>query len=205
MMPNVTRRKTLLAAGALGMAALAGRGHAHTLAPSGAGPTLRPDGWDADAPPELAFLFEARVQLHLPPMDIGQTPDGRRVIFLVSGGTFDGPHLRGRVVPNGGADWVRIRPDGTGILDVRFSLETHDNALIYVHWQGRFWSAPDDAAYALDVTKPDDPAGAWRYYFRTAPFFETGDPRYAWLNNMVAVTKSRTGDGGPIHRVFAVM
>ena len=101
MMPNVTRRKTLLAAGALGMAALAGRGHAHTLAPSGAGPTLRPDGWDADAPPELAFLFEARVQLHLPPMDIGQTPDGRRVIFLVSGGTFDGPHLRGRVVPTG--------------------------------------------------------------------------------------------------------
>jgi hypothetical protein len=58
--------------------------------------------------------------------------------------------------------------------------------------------------YALDVAKPDDPAGAWRHDFRAAPQFETADSRYAWLNNIIAVTKSRTGDGGPIHRVFAV-
>ena len=87
---------------------------------------------------------------------------------------------------------------------MRFCLETHDNALLYVTWQGRTWSAPEDAEYAFDVEKPDDPAGAWRYYFRAAPLFETGDARYAWLNNVIAVTKSRTGDGGPIHRVYAV-
>ena len=160
--------------------------------------------WDADSPPGLEFLFEARVQLHLPPMDVGPTPDGNRAIFLVKGGTFKGPRLHGRVVPDSGADWVRIRPDGSGVLDVRFCLETHDHALLYLHWHGRFWSAPEDADYALDLEKPDDPAGAWRYYFRTAPQFETSDLRYAWLNNIIAVTKSRTGDGGPIHRVFAV-
>lgn len=164
----------------------------------------RESDWDADSPPGLEFLFEARVKLHLPPLDVGPTPDGNRAIFLVKGGTFDGPHLRGRVVPDSGADWVRIRPDGTGVLDVRFCLETHDSALLYLHWQGRFWSAPEDADYALDLEKPDDPAGAWRYYFRAAPQFETSDPRYAWLNNIIAVTKSRTGDGGPIHRFFAV-
>ena len=184
---------------------MTGRVEAQAIDPNGGGVALSPDGWDAEAPPNLEFLFEARVQLHLPPMNVGPTPDGQRVIFLVSGGTFEGPHLRGRVVPDAGADWVRIRPDGTSVLDVRFGLETHDNALIYVHWQGRFWSAPEDAEYAVDVTKPDDPAGAWRYYFRTAPFFETGDPRYGWLNNIVAVTKSRTGDGGPIHRAYAVL
>ena len=43
-------------------------------------------------------------------------PGGNRVIFQVKGGTFEGPHLRGRVVPDSGADWVRIRPDGTGVL-----------------------------------------------------------------------------------------
>ena len=161
-------------------------------------------GWDAEAAPELEFLFEARVKLHLPPLNAGEMSDGNRVIFLVKEGTFEGPRLKGRVVEDSGADWIRIRPDGSGVLDVRFCLETHDNALLYVYWQGRYWSAPEDAEYALDVTKPDDPGGAWRYYFRTAPLFETGDPRYAWLNNIVAVSKSRTGDGGPIHRVFAV-
>ena len=160
--------------------------------------------WDAESPPELEFLFEARVKLHLPAMDVGSMSDGNRVIFFVRGGTFDGPELRGRVVPDSGADWIRIRPDGTGMMDVRFCLETHDNALLYLYWQGRFWSAPEDAEYALDVEKADDPAGAWRYYFRAAPQFETSDPRYAWLNNVIAVTKSRTGDGGPIHRLFVV-
>ena len=166
--------------------------------------TLKPDGWDAEAAPDLEFLFEARVKLHLPPINIGEMSGGSRVIFMVKEGTFDGPLLKGRVVPDSGADWIRIRPDGTGMLDVRFCLETHDNALLYVYWQGRFWSAPKDTEYALDVTKPDDPEGAWRYYFRTAPMFETSDQRYHWLNNIVAVSKSRTGDGGPIHRVFAV-
>lgn len=160
--------------------------------------------WDPDSPPGLEFLFEARVKLHLPAMDIGALCDGSRVIFHVKGGTFEGPVLRGRVVPNSGADWIRIRPDGTGMMDVRFCLETEDNALLYLQWQGRFWSAPEDAEYMFDVEKADDPAGAWRYYFRAAPIFETSDPRYAWLNNIVAVTKSRTGDGGPIHRFFVV-
>lgn len=161
--------------------------------------------WNADSPPSLEFLFEARVKLHLPPMDVGPTPEGNRVIYFIKGGTFEGPYLRGRVVPDSGADWIRLRSDGVGVLDVRFSLETDDGARIYVNWAGRTWSSPEDAAYAFDVEKPDDPAGAWRYYFRATPYFETGDARYAWLNNIVAVTKSRTGDGGPIHRVFAVM
>ena len=203
-MPDRTRRRVLVGAGLCAATALIGHGKAHTLESGSDGLELSAADWDANSPPELEFLFEARVQLHLPPLDVGLTPEGTRLIFLVKGGTFEGPHLRGRVVPDAGADWVRIRPDGIGILDVRFCLETHDKALLYVYWQGRFWSAPEDADYATDLEKADDPAGAWRYYFRAAPQFETGDRRYAWLNNVIAVTQSRTGDGGPIHRVFAV-
>ena len=203
-MPNRTRRRMLVGAGLCAATALVGHGRAHTPESGSDGLELSAADWDANSPPELEFLFEARVRLHLPPLDVGPTAEGTRLIFLVKGGTFEGPHLRGRVLPDAGADWVRIRPDGTGILDVRFCLETHDKALLYVYWQGRFWSAPEDADYASDLEKADDPAGAWRYYFRAAPQFETGDPRYAWLNNVIAVTKSRTGDGGPIHRVFAV-
>ena len=213
-MTNLDRRTLLAGAGLAGAAAVSACANAQSAAAGedvsaetaigGGGLTLKSEGWDANAPPGLEFLFEARVKLHMPPMNVGQMSDGARVIYLVKEGVFEGPNLKGRVVADSGADWIRIRPDGVGLLDVRFCLETHDNALIYVHWQGRSWAAPEDAAYAFDVDKPDDPAGAWRYYFRTAPFFETSDPRYAWLNNIVAVSKSRTGDGGPIHRVFAV-
>ncbi len=153
---------------------------------------------------QTEFLFEARVSL-LPPMDVGQTPEGYSMIFVVAGGRFEGPKLSGEIIPMSGADWSRIRPDGSGALDVRMCLKTDDGAIIYVHWQGRMAVSPENRDYALDFAKPDDPEGAeHRYYFRTCPLFETGAVRYAWLNNTVAVSKSRTGDGGVIHRVFAV-
>jgi len=48
----------------------------------------------------------------------GATPGGNRRIGLVAGGTFEGPKLRGTVLP-GGADWIIVRPDGATTLDVR--------------------------------------------------------------------------------------
>ena len=87
---------------------------------------------------ETEFLFEGRVQLELPPMDVGETPSGNIRIFYIKGGTFEGPKLKGTVLP-GGADWVTVRPDGSSHLDVRFCLQTDDGALLYLHWVGRFY------------------------------------------------------------------
>ena len=153
--------------------------------------------------PGTEFLFEARVKLSAP-LDVGPGPEGHRVIFFVKGGTVKGPRLNGLVIPDSGADWVRRRADGSSYLDVRFCWKSNDGAIIYVCWHGRFTRDEADAAYAHDMSKPDDPTGACRYYFRAAPEFETGDPRYAWLNNIVSFTQSRTGDGGVIHRFYAV-
>ena len=152
---------------------------------------------------ETEFLFEARVALE-PPIHVGQTPEGYRMIVGVTSGRFEGPKLKGDIMPMSGADWSRIRPDGSGALDVRMCIKTDDGAIIFVHWHGLMVFAPEEQAYALDFAKPDDPAGADRYYFRTSPQFETADERYAWLNKIVAVSKSRTGGGGVVHRVFAV-
>ncbi len=152
---------------------------------------------------ETEFLFEARVALG-DPMHVGATPDGHRMIVPVEGGRFEGPGLSGRVLPSAGADWARIRSDGVGALDVRMTLATDEGALIYVHWHGLMAFEAEDQAYALDFAKPDDPEGAARYYFRAAPRFETADPELAWLNRILAVTCSRTGGGGVVHRVFAV-
>lgn len=152
---------------------------------------------------ETDFLFEARVRL-AKAQHIGQTPEGFRMTVPILGGRFEGPRLRGEVVPWSGADWSRIRPDGSGALDVRMTLRTSDDALIHCFWHGIMAFAPEEERYALDFAKPDDPEGAGRYYFRASPRFEVGDQRYSWLNTMVCVTRSRTGDGGVIHRVFAV-
>jgi len=153
---------------------------------------------------ETEFLFEARVELG-EPTHVGATPEGYRMIVPVAGGRFEGPRLRGRVVPNSGADWSRVRPDGSGALDVRMCLETDDAVPIYVHWHGVMAFEPRERDYALDFAKPDDPAGAARYYFRTSPRFEVADGPYAWLNDRLCVSRSRTGGGGVVHRVFAVV
>jgi Protein of unknown function (DUF3237) len=149
------------------------------------------------------FLFEARILL-AEPMHVGNTPEGYRMIVNVAGGRFEGPALSGDVVPMSGADWSRIRADGSGALDVRMCFRTDDGAMIFVHWTGIMTFKPEERDYALDFAKPDDPDGASRYYFRNSPRFETGDQRYAWLNNLISISKSRTGNGGVIHRVFAV-
>ena len=149
------------------------------------------------------FLFQMRVKL-APPMDIGSGPNGHRMIFMGRSGTIEGPRIKGYVMPMSGGDWSRIRADGSGALDVRLTLKTDDGAVIYMTYLGRMVASDDDMRYALDFSKPDDPDGARRYYFRTNPLFETGDDRYAWLNHVVAVGKGRTGDDGVIYDVFAV-
>ena len=46
-----------------------------------------------------------------PPRDIGTTPRGTRRFYSAIGGSFEGPRLRGQVLPDGG-DWLLMRSDG---------------------------------------------------------------------------------------------
>ena len=46
-----------------------------------------------------------------PPQQLGTVPHGIRSIVPVTGGSFEGPRLRGKVLPGGG-DWLLLRPDG---------------------------------------------------------------------------------------------
>ena len=81
--------------------------------------------------PELKFAFEACVDLGTP-LEIGFLPSGseRRVIPIL-GGTFEGPSIRGRVLP-GGADWQLVHANGSAELDARYTLQTDTGALISV-------------------------------------------------------------------------
>ena len=138
---------------------------------------------------ELQLLLQARITLAAP-RELGDTPRGRRRIIEITGGSFSGLRLSGRVLP-GGADWQIVRADGVAYLDARYTLETADGALIYVENRG-YRHGPRDVIERLARGEDVDPA---LYYMRTTPWFETSDPRYAWLNRIVCVgTGARRAD-----------
>ena len=135
-----------------------------------------------------------------PPQKLGTVPHGIRSIVPVTGGDFEGPRLRGKVLPGGG-DWLLLRPDGVLELDLRITLETEDHALIYMTFQG-LRHGPADAIAALGRGEIVDPA---RYYFRTLPRFETSTETYAFLNRIVAVGVGEARPDGAVHRIDEVL
>jgi len=148
--------------------------------------------------PRFQHLFDMTVQLE-PPQMIGQTPQGSRQIFYVRSGAFEGPRLKGELLPGGG-DWFLLRPDNVGELDVRATLKTHDGALIYATYRGIF-SASQEAWAKLYQGEPVDRD---LYYFYTAPIFQTSATDYLWLNRILAVGVGSAVPGGVSYRVFAL-
>ena len=148
--------------------------------------------------PRFQHLYDMTVQLE-PPQMIGQTPQGSRQIFYVRSGAFEGPRLKGELLPGGG-DWFLLRPDNVGELDVRATLKTHDGALIYATYRGIF-SASQEAWAKLYQGQSVDRD---QYYFYTAPIFQTSATDYLWLNRILAVGIGTAVPGGVAYRVFAL-
>lgn len=145
-------------------------------------------------------LFRLSMSLH-PTLEVGATPAGGRRIFLVSGGAFEGERIRGEVLDQGGTDLLLVRADGSAQQDVRVLLRAEDGALIVMTYRGvRHASAEVTARIAAGETVP----GA-DYYLRTAPFFETGSARYAWLNTIVSVGVGERTPDGVVYEVFEVL
>lgn len=149
---------------------------------------------------ETRLLYDVAIDLE-EPLKFGAGPIGKRVLYRAAGGTFEGPKLRGEVVPGGG-DWVLYRADGGIDIDVRLTLRTDEGDLIYVSYAGR-WMVPEEARDDLAATRHlVDPS---RYYFRIAPLFETGSRNYAWLNGIQAIGKGYLIEGGVAYRVSEVL
>src|SRR5215207_5647856 len=92
-------------------------------------------------PPKLSLAMTLRVQVG-PPTELGDVPRGRRRIIPILGGTFEGPIVRGKVLP-GGADWQIVRADGLAELDTRYMLHTDGGSLIYIQNAGIRHAPPD--------------------------------------------------------------
>jgi hypothetical protein len=150
---------------------------------------------------QTEFVMEMRLSVAMPLTALGNTQYGDRRIARVTGGTFEGPKLKG-TVHDGGGDWILNRTDGVTQLDVRLTMQTDDGALIYMTYKG-LRHGPADVMAKLAAGEPVDPS---LLYFRTAPFFETAaDGKYAWMNKAVFVATGRREPSGPIYRVFQVL
>jgi len=148
---------------------------------------------------KLVHLLTYRADLK-PPVEVGKGPFGTRSIFDVTGGRAEGPRLRGKLLASGG-DWLLLHEDGIGRLDVRGTLETDDGAHIYVQYFGVI----EMNEKVLDALAKGEATEFGDAYFMTQPRFETGDPRYAWLNRVVAVAEGRVLPNAVEYRVYELV
>ena len=135
------------------------------------------------------------------PLNIGTVPHGTRRTAPLSGGTFEGPRLRGTIVTGSSADWLLLRSDGVLELDLRCTLRTDDGALISMSSFGLRHGPPEVIA-AIGRGETVDPAA---YYFRTMPRFETAHPSYSFLTRMIAVATAERRPEGPIYTIHEVL
>ena len=137
----------------------------------------------------LEFLAEVEAEL-APAHMLLDAPYGGRLIVDVTAARVEGPRLRASLLGSAAADWVTVSPDGkSGALDVRATLKTDDGAILFSEYRGRVHFGAD---------------GLHRVF--TSPRYETGDPRYAWLNGLQCIGKgvSNARERWLRYRLYAV-
>ena len=135
---------------------------------------------------ELVSMGTITVQLG-ERIEVGSGPKGTRLVVDVESIEVESDRVRASLAATDAADWLTLSEDGSiGCVDVRFTLKTDDGAYIYVEYAGRA-----DMANGL---------------IATAPTFQTGDERYAWLNKIQAVgAGALEGNGRLIYSLYEVV
>lgn len=133
--------------------------------------------------PVLEYLGRWSVDLTEPVWELGETSGlGRRRIIPITGGTFEGPYFRGKIL-NNGADWQVVTKDGVAIIDTRYLLQTDDDQYVYLQTKG-FRFGPPDVMVKVAKGESVDPD---RYNFRITLQFETGSKKYDYLNRHIGI------------------
>jgi len=147
------------------------------------------------------FLLDLEINLD-PPQVVGPVSKGTRLIFPFKDGTVKSDKINGKLLSSG-ADWGLLTDSNTFKVDVRTTVKTDDEALIYITYSGYNYANAKNRAI-ISAGKGSELAPS-DYYFRTAVFFETSSPKYAWLNHTVAVGIGRfPGPGKVAYRIYAI-
>ena len=119
--------------------------------------------------PQLEFALQLKVTLG-EAFGINNTQHGRRTVIPITGGTFEGPGIKGTIV-SGGADYQLANADGRTEVEAIYCIKTDDGVYIHVRNRGI-------------IANSKDANGNPSFYFRCAPQFEApADSKYGWLNN----------------------
>jgi len=133
----------------------------------------------ASAEPTLEFAFEENVTL-AKGIPVGKTAMGTRIIIPITGGTFEGPKIKGTIMP-GGWDWQLVRADGCTHIKADYMIKTDDGAIINVVNQGSVCRDENGKPIPL----------------RTVPIFEPPLGKYEWLGkNTFVGTLVPSGESG---------
>lgn len=144
------------------------------------------------------FLFT--IDLEVEVSNIGDTPYGSRRVGRFGAGNFEGPKLKGKVLP-GGACWMLMRSDDVLEIEARITLETEDKQQIYMTWKG-FRHGPKEVIDRLSRGETVDPE---MYYFRATPYFETSSEKYCWMNRLCSIAKGSRKGTNRTFEVFEVL
>lgn len=194
---GVPRRAVLQGLGSGGLAALVAVSGRAGVAGQEATPEASPRA-SAPIEPQMEWLGTLTVQVG-EPITVGATPYGTRLIAPITGGSFQGPKLTGTVLPMGG-EWMSVRPDDVGGVDVRITVETQDGALIYITYRGYLTNVLELLPRLLQGEEIPREA----YYLVVTHNFETSASQYDWLQRTVTVGIGSLVRGGVSYEVFAV-
>jgi hypothetical protein len=151
--------------------------------------------------PELQteLLFTATITVGAT-VDLGPGPCGGRRMVPILSGPFEGPKIKGEILP-GGIDWQLVRTDGVTEIEAHYTLKTDDGVLIRVINKG-FRHGPPQVMQRLAAGEPVDPG---EYYFRAAPIFDAPCGRYDWLNRSLFISSGERSPGRVVLRVFEIL
>lgn len=146
----------------------------------------------------VEHLSDLSVDLEVP--TIISTPRGTLVQYIGKGGRIGGPRLHGNFLP-GSVDWVLLGTDGISRLNIRGTIRTDDDALIYFEARG-IAKLPGDSRKRLANGErlPFEDT-----YLRTTPKLETSDERYSWLNDLVLLGYNELSPGHIDFRIYRVL
>jgi muconolactone delta-isomerase len=134
------------------------------------------------------------------PLDLGETAQGHRRIVPLTGGTFTGSELNGKLLPGASADWQIVLPDGTALGDIRYTLETDGGDLLYVQSRG----VRHGSLEVLGRLGRGEPVDASEYTFRTSTRIETAAPDLDWLNKGVFISVGGRQPAGVSYETYLV-
>lgn len=158
-----------------------------TLTAAALGTQLSADAGGPSTSIQTEYLMTLRANL-APPQAIDQS---LLIVGVPAGGSIDGPKIKGKLLGPAG-DWLRVMPSGIFRLDVRGTIQTDDNELIFVSYNGVIQCSKEqmDRLNAGEELKTGD------CHFITAPTFETKSEKYGWINAVQAVGKMVSLKGG---------